>query len=149
MLGLTLDRATLFYYSTLSGASPERDRGEAIERWKLAVPKGRKPSSQASNSVIGRSRSATPSVAGSTSRSSAPSILTNKIEIINHNHQTTEVVKVKSNLVPSIEIRDDGGLSDNDEMMGEEREVAFASTLKGKEQAASDVRNKYLFRVVK
>jgi hypothetical protein len=120
MLGLTLDCAMLFYYSTLSGASPKRDCGKVIEKWKLAVPKGRRPSLQASNSVIGRSRSATPSVAGSTSCSSAPSILTNKIEIINHNHQTTKVVKVKSNVVPSIEIRDDGGLSDNDEMMGEE-----------------------------
>jgi hypothetical protein len=145
MLGLTLDHATLFYYSMLSGASPERDCGEAIKKWKLAVPKGRRPSLQASNSVIGCSRSATPSVAGSTSCSSAPSILTDKIEIINHNHQTTKVVKVKSNVVPSIEICDDGGLSDNDEMMGEEQEVAFASTLKGKEQAASDVHNKYLF----
>jgi hypothetical protein len=53
MLGLTLDHATLFYYSMLSGASPERDHGKAIEKWKLAVPKGRRPSLQASNSVIG------------------------------------------------------------------------------------------------
>jgi hypothetical protein len=147
MLGLTLDHATLFYYSTLGDASPERNRRQGIEKWKLAVVKGKRPrlppSLRASNSVIGRAQSATPSVAGSTSCSSAPSILTDKIEIINH--QTSGVAKVKSNLVPSIEIHDDGGLSDNDEMRGEEREAAFASTLKGKERVASDVRKKYLF----
>jgi hypothetical protein len=35
--------------------------------------------------------------------------------------------------VPSIQINDDGGLSDVDEMIGEEWEAAFSSSLKGKE----------------
>jgi len=55
---------------------------------------------------------------------------------------TSNCAEVKRNPVPSIQINDDGGLSDVDEMIGEEREAAFSSSLKGKEQVASNVRKK-------
>lgn len=138
----TLDHSTLFYH-TLSDALPnKRKRDEAIQQWSSDIPTGNKPVSRTINSVISRARSTTPSLAGNTSRSSA-SILTDNIKIISH--KTSKMAKVKPNPMSSVEIYDNGGLSDNDEMRGEERQAAFASPLKGKEQATSNVRKNLLF----
>ena len=70
------------------------------------------------------------------SRSSALSVLTNNIKIVSQS-QTSELANPE--LVSTIGFNENGGLSDNDEIMGEEREVVFASPFKGKKQLTSKV----------
>jgi hypothetical protein len=60
-----------------------------------------------------------------TSRVSAPSVLAKNVKIISRQG----AVKVKTELSNTYQ---DGGLSDNDEIMGEERDVAINSPPKGK-----------------
>ena len=138
---LTLDQSTLFY-QTLSElyTSDKREHSDGIREWRSAVPKNN-PTSQAANSLTSRAISATPSVMSSagcssapsvmsgTGRSSAPSVLTNNIKIVSQS-QTSELANPK--LVSTIGFNKNGSLSDNDEIMGEEWEVAFASPFKGK-----------------
>jgi hypothetical protein len=48
-------------------------------------------------------------------------------------------VKVKAELSPTLSLHIDGGLSDNDERRGEEREAAINSPPKGKKRVTSEV----------
>lgn len=146
-----LTHSTLFYFPLSNAPVNEETRNEEIRQWTSAIPnhvnraRSATPSlaGSASHSSVRRAQSTTPSLPGSVSHSS-PSIITDNIKIINC--QTS--AKVKSNLVPSIQINDNGGLSDDDEMMGEEREAAFASSLKGKEPVPSNVRKKTLHYMI-
>ena len=54
-------------------------------------------------------------------------------------HQTPQSVKGKAKAAP-ICLTDNSGLSDNDELRGDEREAAIASPPKGKKQVTSKVR---------
>lgn len=67
------------------------------------------------------------------SRSSAPSALTDKVKTINHQG------KGKAIPASTISLNDNGSLSDDDEMRGDEREAAITSPPKGKEQVTSEV----------
>ena len=71
------------------------------------------------------------------SRSSAPSVLTDDVKIISY--QASNTVKVKSEPVLELFMHDDGGLSDNDEIRGEEQEVVINSPPKGKKRVTSEV----------
>jgi len=78
-----------------------------------------------------------PSLTSSTSHSS-PSVLTNNIRIVSHG--ALDLVKVKAELEPdAITIYSNGGLSDTDEIKGEEREAAIKSPPKGKKWVTSEV----------
>jgi hypothetical protein len=48
-------------------------------------------------------------------------------------------VKVKAELSPTLSLHIDGGLSDNEERRGEEREAAINSPPKGKKRVTSEV----------
>lgn len=70
-------------------------------------------------------------------RSYAPSVLSNNVKIIGH--QSSDLAEVKAEPAPAVSIRYNGGLSDNDEMSGEERDVAINSPPKGKKRITSEV----------
>jgi hypothetical protein len=131
---LTLDQSTLFYW-TLSDTSLQKRRyKDAIKEWASDIPDSAKPVSRApsrttqTKSIAGRS--AVPSLTSGTSRSSAPSVLTNDIT-------RPDAVKVKAE--PKIALYFDGGLSDCDETIGKEREAAVNSPPKGKKRVTSEV----------
>jgi hypothetical protein len=48
-------------------------------------------------------------------------------------------VKVKAEPLPTLSLQVDGGLSDNDERRGEEREAAINSPPKGRKRVTSEV----------
>jgi hypothetical protein len=127
---LTLDQSTLFYW-TLSDTSHKRKHASAIKDWALAVPATAKPTLKAPSSLA---KSDVPPLTSGTSRSSAPSVLTDNVKIISHHS-----VKVKAELSPTLSLHIDGGLSDNDERRGEEREAAINSPPKGKKRVTSEV----------
>jgi hypothetical protein len=142
---LTLDQSTLFYW-TLSDSSKKRKHSDVINEWAAAVPSA-KPASRTPSNITAhttshiaahtaaRSKSGVPSLTTSTSRSSAPSILTKVIS-----RGTIDSAKVKAEPVAEmITIMSDGGLSDNDETNGEERLAAVNSPPKGRKRATSDV----------
>lgn len=128
---LTLDCVTLHYW-TLSDSYNQQKRGSEIKAWASAVSNGN-PTSRAPKSVS----SHVPSLTSGASRSSAPSVLTDNVKIISR--QVSDSVKVKEEPVPALSLFDDGGLSDNDEMRGEEREAAINSPPKGKKRVTSEV----------
>lgn len=131
---LTLDHTTLFYWTLSDAALNKKSRSSAVKEWASAVPRDEPPSR--ARSVASHTRTATPSLTSGASRSSAPSVLTDNVKII----RAPDVVKVKSEPVPTVFLDDNGGLSDNDEMKGEEREVAIKSPPKGKKRVTSEVR---------
>jgi hypothetical protein len=139
---LTLDQSTLFYW-TLSDSSLNKKRKiSAIDEWVSAsaipgnVPASRAPS-EVTATTFSRPRSVIPSLTNGSSRLSAPSVLTNNITIVSHR---APLAKVKAEMVPDeIEIYSDGGLSDADEIKGEEREAAIRSPPKGKNRVTSEV----------
>jgi len=174
---LTLDESTLLYWTLSGQyIGGKRKREDEITEWSSAVPnrtnKGTsraglraavtshaRPSSARSAApsrrsgagrsstpslISGTGRSSTPSLISGAGRSSAPSVLTDKVKIIS---RTSESAKVKPEPAPVVCLRDDGGLSDNDEMAGEEREAAFASPFKGKKRVTSEVcKHSYLIQ---
>ena len=128
---LTLDQLTLFYWTlSNSSTSDKRKRNDAIREWTAGVPK------RTANSVT------TPSLTSSADRSSTPSVLSGNVKIISRS-QTSESAKVNPKPASTICLHDIGGLSDNDEMRGEEREAAFASPIKGKKRVTSEVRKHF------
>jgi hypothetical protein len=132
---LTLDRSTLFYW-TLSDTTlhKKRKHASAIKDWALAVPATARPTSKAPSSLSTKSN--VPLLTSGTSRSSAPSVLTDNVKIISHRVNS---VKVKAEPLPTLSLQVDGGLSDNDERRGEEREAAINSPPKGKKRVTSEV----------
>jgi hypothetical protein len=137
---LTLDQSTLFYW-TLSNAyqAPKRKRDDTIKEWNSTVGGG-EPTSRAADSVTvtSHTRSTTPSLSCGRSRSYAPSVLTDDVKIISH-QTPAESGKEKPEPAPLISLRDNGGLSDNDETRGEERDAALASPVKGAKRVTSEV----------
>jgi hypothetical protein len=129
---LTLDRVTLHYWTLSDGSYNKQKHSSAIKAWASAVPNGN-PTSRAPKSVS----SCVPSLTSGASCSSVPSVLTDKVKIISH--QPSDLVNVKAEPAPVLSLLDDGGLSDNDEMRGEEREAAINSPPKGKKRATNEV----------
>ena len=131
---LTLDESTLFYW-TLSNESHEKQKHmSAINKWALAVP-AKKPTSQ-------RAPTTAPSLTfGSSGRTYAPSVLSDNVKIITH--QSSDVakarVKAEPQAVPALSLHNNGGLSDNDEIKGEEWVAAHNSPPKGKKRLDSEV----------
>ena len=140
---LTLDQSTLFYW-TLSDVPPKK--GLAINKWASAIPSRSRSMLQGPKSTSSCTRSI-PSLTGSASHSSAPSILTDNIKVISH-HSSDQVAKVESQAnLPSFQVSDDGGLSDSNELNGKEREMAIKSPPKGKKRITSEVRSQ-LFQLI-
>jgi len=140
---LTLDESTLFYW-TLSDSylDKKRKHSSVISEWASTIPSNAKPPSQAPSHVIAttssRPKSIVPSLTSGSSRSSAPSVLTNNVRIVSHGALLNSA-KVKAEPTPDITIFSDGGLSDADEIKGEEREAAIKSPPKGKKRVTSEV----------
>jgi hypothetical protein len=147
---LTLDESTLFYWTLSNSDAPhKRQKLSAINKWASAISRTagtqaessmpRAPKSRLS-STSGRAKTDIPSLAlaSSTShRSYAPSVLSNDVKIISR--QSSNVAKVKAEHAPALSVYNNGGLSDNDEIKGEEREVAINSPPKGKRRITSEV----------
>jgi hypothetical protein len=127
---LTLDESTLFYW-TLSDNNLNQKRSSAVNRWASAVPQA-KSTSQVPRSTSSCAKTDVPSLTiGSSARSaytSTPSILSNNVKII-----------VKAEPAPAVSVYNNGGLSDNDEIKGEERDIAIKSPPKGKRRITSEV----------
>ena len=79
------------------------------------------------------------------SHSSAPSIITENVKV---SRLPSKIIKPKVEPEEDMVLILDNecGLSDNDEMRGEEQEAAIKSPLKGKKQVNSDVSHSYLSR---
>lgn len=153
---LTLDDFTLFYY-TLSDVPAKRS--SLINEWASGVSA---PSTQAGKSKQGsksfssRPKSTTgivvPSLIGdSTTRSSATSVLTDNVKIISRTAVApaaqSSKVKVETEVISLSDEGGLGGLSDNDEMDGEERKIAINSPPKGKRRITSEVTSLSLNRL--
>ena len=135
---LTVDHST-----TLSDSSLNKKRKiSAINEWASAsaipsnVPASRAPS-EVTATTSSRPKSVIPSLTNGSSHSSALSVLTNNITIVSH---WALLAKVKAEMVhDEIEIYSNGGLSNADEIKGEEWEAAIRSPPKGKNRVTSDV----------
>ncbi|KAF8506106.1 hypothetical protein JB92DRAFT_2964481, partial [Gautieria morchelliformis] len=102
----------------------KRKYGQAINDWASTIPSHAKPTSQAPSHSTTHTN---PLLAALTSHSSAPS------------SGGTGFVKVKPEpVLDTIAINSDGGLSENDETNGEEREVAIKSPPKRKKRITSE-----------
>jgi hypothetical protein len=144
---LTLDPTTLFYW-TLSDSYLEKKRKHSlpvvidseIDNWAASIPRDAGPTSLAPSRVTttssGRPKSTAPSLTNRSSHSSAPSVLTDNIRVVSRGVQGS--AKSKAGL-PEISVFSDGGLSDADEITGEEREAAVKSPPKGKTRVSNDV----------
>lgn len=118
---LTLDDSTLFYY-TLSDASQNNQKHLSINKWASAI---KSTSMSQARSTSSRAKTKFPSL---TIGSSAPSILSDNVKIM-----------VKTEPGPAISTYNNGGLSDSDEIRGEERDFAINSPPKGKKRINSEV----------
>lgn len=131
---LTLDESTLFYW-TLAGsdayAAYHNTQKQSINKWVSAV-KTYNSTLQAPRSTSSHIKidSDIPSLTAGTSsgRSFAPSILSDNVKII-----------VKAEPASALSMYNNGGLSDNDEIKGEERDYAINSPPKGKKRINSEV----------
>jgi len=141
---LTLDQSTLFYW-TLSDASRKKQKhsSAAINEWASEIPRNVRPgfpSRAPTKSTSSRAKSSARSLTGHR-LSTASSVLTKNVKITRY--QPSDLIKVKaepalaSDVVP--ETQANGGLSDNDEMRGEERLAAINSPPKGKKRVNSEV----------
>jgi hypothetical protein len=139
---LTLDESTLFYWTLSDASHKKRKHISAISEWALEIP-AKSTTSHASGSkstTSGRSKTVIPSLTHGTSasgRSYAPSVLSDDVKIISH--PSSILVKVKNEPAPALSLLNNGGLSDNDEIKGEEREFAVNSPPKGKKRITSEV----------
>jgi hypothetical protein len=131
---LTLDESTLYYW-TFSDIPPKRSA--AIKKWSSAVPAHVKSES----TLQGPKSTSSRTLVGGASRSSANSVLTDNIKVISHQSSDQVKIKVESRAADVISLSDsDGGLSDNDELHGKERESAINSPPKGKKRINSEVK---------
>jgi hypothetical protein len=127
---LTLDESTLFYWTLSNSYKKQKNRHSAINDWASEISTVNSGSTSSSRPNVSSSKK----VSGRNNRLSE-SVLTKNIKIIS---RQPDVVKVKTEQG----LRDtyqDGGLSDNDETMGNEREVAINSPPKGKKRVTSEV----------
>ena len=131
---LTLDESTLFYWTHSHGdASLKKQKhSSAINEWALAIPAQwrTKPRSQVLDSTSSTAKTDIPLLTCGTSDCSyAPSVLSDNVKIFSHQSRASDVCKVKAKpqAVPALSIYNDGGLLDNDEIKGEEQQVAINS----------------------
>src|SRR5882762_1738490 len=126
---LTLDSTTLYYYFLSDSTSNNSKKyfSAGINDWAASIPSNAKPMSKRSTSTLLSAGSSVPPLTNASTRSSGNSVLSKRVMI------TTKVE-------PRIQIID-GGLSDEDETVGVEREAAVASPPKGKNCATSAVSN--------
>jgi hypothetical protein len=129
---LTLDESTLFYWTLSSSYKKQKNYHSAINDWASEI--------LTVNSAGGSSSFSHPNVSSSKKLSggnSRLSVLSKNIKVIS---RQPDVVKVKAERSTEPGLHDqDGGLSDNDEIMGNEREVAINSPPKGKKRVTSEV----------
>ena len=144
---LTLDPTTLFYWSLSD--PPAKKMKYSVESWAKSIPSraASRSTSHANSVKTGKTSSAgkrpgseslgtAPALMSSRSQAaSSASILTSAITI--SNEQVPESVKIKQD--PDAIYSYDGGLSDNDEITGIERDAAHASPIKGKKRLNSEV----------
>lgn len=145
---LTLDPTTLFYWSLVS-EHPSKRMKYSVESWAKTIPSkatsgssASRPTSHANSARTGKASSTgrrpgstAPALISSRSQAdSSASILTGAITITNA--QVPEAVKIKQDTAIYTY---DGALSDNDEIMGVERDAAHASPFKGKKRLNSEV----------
>jgi hypothetical protein len=141
---LTLDQTTL-YYHFLSNSAPNGNNGEkflsGINNWAASIPRNAKPASKATTTTTKATSggSLLPPLTEATTRS-ASSVLTKNISI---SHKAPVNVKLEADDDAFNSIG--GGLSDEDETNGIERDAAVASPLKGKKCVTSAVSNFFHF----
>ena len=137
---LTLDKSTLFYWTLSNASSKKQKHISAINEWTLAIPTNTsmKSTSQGPKSSSSCTKYNIASLINGVSHSSASSVLSNNVKII---HQASNATKSKSKPVPdaSLSIHWDGGLLNNEEIRGNEWEVAINSPPKGKRHITSQV----------
>ena len=143
---LTLDQTTLYYHFLSDSASNSNNNGEkflsGINNWAASIPRNAKPASKVTSKITtstkatSRGGSLLPPLTKATSRSSASSVLTKNITI---SHKASVNVKLEANDGAFNFIG--GGLPDEDETNGIERDAAIASPPKGKKRVTSAVSN--------
>ena len=128
---LTLDESTLFYWTLSDTSYKTQNRTSAINRWASSVGSIKSMSqSGAPKSTSSHAKTDIPSLTvGTSSRSHASSVLTDNVKIIAKLEAEPAVLSIHNN----------GGLSDNDEMGGEEQDFAIKSPPKGKRRITSKV----------
>ena len=137
---LTLDESTLFYWTLSDSTTSQKKKISAINKWASAIPttsSGAKSTatSQAPKSTSSHGKADIPSLTcGTSHRSYAPSVLSNNVKIFS-GQSSDAAVKAE----PAVSIYNNGGLSDNEEIKGEEREFAIKSPPKGKKRITSEV----------
>lgn len=144
---LTLDKTTLYYYFLSDDSTSNKRKFSAgINEWAESIVNASKPTSKASKSnkslksskSSSRSASVLPLSTNVSSRPSADSVLTKNITI----SQTVPApIKVETNDHDGAILIVDGGISDEDETKGFERDAAVASPPKGKKRVTSTVSN--------
>jgi hypothetical protein len=138
---LTLDETTLYYFFLSDPASDgKKSFSTGVNKWAASIPSGAKPASKAttiSKSGTGKASSSTrsgsiiPPLTDASTRSSNNSVLTRNIVI----NQVVPKLEPAENSILIV----DGGLSDEDETIGHEREAAVKSPIKGKVRVTSSV----------
>lgn len=160
---LSLDQTTLFYWSISNAATTtsrkRKHNASAVQNWALTIPSNSKPVSigsansgsmplsrpnskhAARSTSTNRNAQPLPSLTtGSTARSTAHSVLSQNILITQHDPPKI-IIKTEPEIAggDSLLYVSDGGLSDNDETTGYEREDAVLSPPKGKRRVSSSV----------
>ena len=110
----------------------------AIDEWAATIPNNARPASQAPSQTTGVCKyncscpgSVIPSLTSGTSHLTALSVLTSNVKVISW--PPVMSVKVKAKSAPdAIKFYSNGGLSNNDEVNGIEREVVVTSLPMGK-----------------
>ena len=139
---LTLDRSTLFYWGLSDSYLEKGEKNtSALGAWAASIPSGAKPASQApsrvTTSTSTRPKSIVPALTSGSSRLSARSVLTDEITIVHHPSRGGGAQSAAEQ--PNITVDSDGGLSDANEIKGEEREAAVRSPPKGKKRVNNEV----------
>ena len=146
---LTLDESTLFYWTLSDSEAPhKKQKLTEINKWASAISGSRttqagstRPQAPTKSTSV-RSKTDVPSLTSGTShRSYAPSVLSNDVKIISR-RPSVVASKVKAEVaehVLALSINNNGGLSDYDEINGEERKLAINSPPKGKKRITSEV----------
>ena len=127
---LTLDETTLYYWS-LNSPDESHKKG-LITDWTSSV-NSFAPSQNPKNKSIAKStNSRVPSLTNASTRSSSKSVLTDTVMITADRKNSRQSAQE-----PNVKIS--GGLPDEDETNGEERDVAISSPVKGKVRLTSTV----------
>jgi hypothetical protein len=129
---LTLDETTLFYYFLSDSKNKYSDFSTGINNWAATVPRNSKPASKVASAAGSRSIASGPPLTDATTRSSGTSALSKNIKV-----SRDIPIKVESHDT-FIQVSE-GGLEDDDETAGLEREAAIKSPPKGKKRVSSSV----------